>query len=138
MIREKILNIAPDKTRNNSTATVKMVKDFEAKLGPHTKNNVYRETFEELYDLSDAGIYKIAERPSGVIFYGLLPNITFFNTNIANIWEGGSRIQNKLLNLALFRKRSFTICVVMQLWLNRSMYIKTIISNGAHEKPHLI
>ena len=33
------------------------------------------------------------------------------------------RIQNKKLNLALFSKRSFTICVVMQLWLNRSIMI---------------
>ena len=26
----------------------------------------------------------------------------------------------------------------MQLWLNRSMYIKTFMINEAHEKPHLI
>ena len=31
-----------------------------------------------------------------------------------------------------------TICVVMQLWLNRSMTIKTIIDSGIYEKPHLI
>ena len=71
-----------------------MVKDLEAKLSPRTKNNAYREIFEEFYDLSDAGIYKIASHPSGIIFYSLLPNITFFNMNIANIWEGGLRIQN--------------------------------------------
>ena len=34
-------------SRNNSAATVKMVKDLEAKLGPHTKNNAHREKFEE-------------------------------------------------------------------------------------------
>ena len=45
MYRKKILNIAPDKTRNNSAATVKMVKDLETKLSPHTKNNAYREIF---------------------------------------------------------------------------------------------
>ena len=45
--RKKILIIAPGKTRNNSTATVKMVKDLEAKLDPHTKNNAHREKFEE-------------------------------------------------------------------------------------------
>ena len=32
----------------------------------------------------------------------------------------------------------FTICVVKQLWLNRSMSIKTIIDSGIYEKPHLI
>ena len=26
----------------------------------------------------------------------------------------------------------------MQLWLNRSMYVKTFMSNETHEKPHLI
>ena len=135
MKRKKILNIALDKTRNNSAATVKMVKD----LYPNTKNNVYRIIFEEFYDLSDVGIYKIATgHPSGIIYRGLLPNISFSNMNIANVWESGLRIQNKTLNLALFSKRSFTLCVVMQLWLNRSMYIKTFMSNGAHEKPHLI
>ena len=137
MNQKKIFNIAPDKTRNNSAATVKMVKDLETKLGPHTKNNACREIFEEFYDLSDADIYKIVDHPSGIIFNGgFIPNVTFFNMNIANIWEGGLRIQNKPLNLDLFSKKSFSICVVMQLWLNRSMYIKTIMSNGAYEKPH--
>ena len=58
--------------------------------------------------------------------------------NIVNVQERGLRIKNKPLNVDLFSKKSFTICVVMQLWLNRSMHIKTFMSNGAHEKPHLI
>ena len=49
----KILNIAPDRNRNNSAAAVKMVKDLETKLSPYTKNNVYREIFEEFYDFSE-------------------------------------------------------------------------------------
>ena len=49
----KILNIAPDRNLNNSAATVKMVKDLETKLSPYTKNNVYREIFEEFYDFSE-------------------------------------------------------------------------------------
>ena len=57
MNRKKILNIAPDKTKNNSAATVKMVKDLETKLSPHTTNNTYREIFEEFYDFSDASKY---------------------------------------------------------------------------------
>ena len=91
MNRKKILNIAPDKSRHNSAATVKMVKDLEAKLGPHTKNNMYREIFEEFYDFSDVGNYKIATGPSGIIFTGVNPNITFPIMNIANVWEGGLR-----------------------------------------------
>lgn len=47
MNRKKILNIALDKTHTNSAPTVKMVKDLEAKLGPYTKNNIYRKGFEQ-------------------------------------------------------------------------------------------
>ena len=138
MNRKKILNISPDRTINNSAATVKMVNDLEAKLSPHTKNNVYRKIFEEFYDLSDASIYKIQTRRFGVVFTGLLPNIYFANMFIANIEEGGLRIQNKPISLRLFGKKSFTLCVVMQLWLNRNMYIKTFMRDGADEMPHLI
>ena len=140
MNRKKILNIAPDKTKNNSAAIVKMVKDLETKLSPHTTNNAYREIFEEFYDFSDASIYKIVDRgqPSGMIINGLLPNIHFANMNIANVWKDGLRIQNKPVSLTLFGKGSFTLCVVMQLWLNRSMYVKTFMRNEADEKQHLI
>ena len=69
---------------------------------------------------------------------GIQPNIYFPRMDIANIWEGGLRIQNTTLSLELFSKRSFTLCVVMQLWLNRSFSIKTLMSNEAYEKPHLI
>ena len=128
---KKILNIALDKTKNNSAATVKMVKDLEAKLSPHTKNNVYRGIFEQFYDLSDASIFKLQTRPSRIIFIGLHPNIYFTNMTIANVWPGGLRIQNKTVSLGLFGKKSFTLCVVMQLWLNRNMYIKTYMRNEA-------
>ena len=138
MNRKKILNIAPDKTKNNSAATVKMVKDLETKLSPHTTNNAYREIFEEFYDLSDASNYKITIGVSGIMVSGILPNIYFPRMDVANIWEGGLRIKNTTLSLELFSKRSFTLCVVMQLWLNRSFSIKTLMSNGAYEKPHLI
>ena len=138
MNRKKILNITPDKTKNNSAATVKMVKDLETKLSPHTTNNAYREIFEEFYDLSDASNYKITIGVSGIMVSGILPNIYFPRMDIANIWEGGLRITNTTLSLELFSKRSFTLCVVMRLWLNRSFSIKTLMSNGAYEKPHLI
>ena len=138
MNRKKILNIAPDRTKSNSAATAKMVKDLETKLSPYTKNNVYREIFEEFYDLSDASNYKITIGVSGIMVSGIQPNIYFPRMDIANIWEGGLRIKNTTLSLELFSKRSFTLCVVMQLWLNRSFSIKTLMSNGAYEKPHLI
>ena len=34
MNRKRILNIAPDKTKNNSAATVTMIKDLDTKLSP--------------------------------------------------------------------------------------------------------
>ena len=135
MNRKRILNIAPDKT---AAVTVKMVKDLDTKLSPYTTNNAYREIFEEFYDLSDASNYKIILGVSGIMVSGILPNIYFPRMDIANIWEGGLRITNTTLSLELFSKRSFTLCVVMQLWLNKSLSIKTLMSNGAYEKPHLI
>ena len=138
MNRKKILNIAPDKTKNNSAATVKMVKDLETKLSPHTRNNAYREIFEEFYDLSDASNYKIVQGISGIMISGILPNIYFPRMDTTNILESGLKLHNTTLPLELFSKRSFTLCVVMQLWLNKSLSIKTIMSNGAYEKPHLI
>ena len=138
MNRKKILNIAPDRTRNNSAATVKMVKDLETKLSPHTMNNAYREIFEEFYDLSNASNYNIIQGISGIMISGILPHIYFPTMDTTNVLQGGLRLQNTTLSLELFSKRSFTLCVVMQLWLNKSLSIKTMMSNGAYEKPHLI
>ena len=138
MNRKKILNIAPDKTKNNSAATVKMVKDLGTKLSPYTTNNVYREIFEEFYDLSDASNYKIIVGVSGIMISGILPHIYFPRMDTTNVLEVGFWLHNTTLSLELFSKRSFTLCVVMQLWLNKSLSIKTIMSNGAYEKPHLI
>ena len=138
MNRKKILNIAPDRTKNNSAATVKMVKDLEAKLSPHTTNNGYREIFEEFYDLSDASNYKIIVGVSGIMISGILPHIYFPRMDTTNVLEVGLRLHNTTLSLELFSKRSFTLCVVMLLWLNKNMYIKTFTRDGADEMPHLI
>ena len=127
MNRKKVLNIALDKNIGNSAATVKMVSDLETKLAPYTKNNVYREIFEEFYDFSDASKYKLTSGSSSITFTGISPNITFPQMNIANVWEGGLRLKNQTLDLSLFSKRDFTVCVVMQSWLNTSMSIKTFI-----------
>ena len=124
MNRKKILNIAPDKTKNNSAATVKMVKDLETKLSPDTTNNAYREIFEEFYDFSDASNYKIVQGISGIMISGILHNIYFPRMDITNVLEGGLRSHNTTLSLELFSKRSFTLCVVIQLWLNKSLSIK--------------
>ena len=69
---------------------------------------------------------------------GILPHIYFPRMDTTNVLEGGLRLHSTTLSLKLFSKRSFTLCVVMQLWLNKSLSIKTIMSNGAYEKAHLI
>ena len=93
---------------------------------------------KNFYDFGDASNYQIVKGPLGIVVTGITPNITFPSTGIANIWEGGMRLTKTTISLQLFSKKSFTLCVVMQLWLNRAFSIKTLMSNGAHEKPHLI
>ena len=115
-----------------------MFTDLEAKLGPFTKNNVCSEILEEFYDFSDASNYKLTTGVAGIALTGINPNMTFPQKTISDAQAGGLRLLNQTLDLSLFSKKSFTICVVMQLWLNRSMSIKTDLSNGAYEKPHLI
>ena len=92
-----------------------MVKDLEAKLSPHTINYAYRKIFEEFYDFGDASNYQIVKGPSGIVVTGITPNITFTRIGIANIWEGGLRLTKTTISLQLFSKKSFTLCVVMQL-----------------------
>ena len=87
MSRKKILNILPDRTKNNSAATVRMVKDLETKLSPHTKNNAYREIFEEFYDLSDASNYKIIQGIYGIMISGILPHIYFPRMDTTMFWR---------------------------------------------------
>ena len=47
-----------------------MVKE----LFPFTKNNLYREYFEEFYDFTDATNYKLTIGASAVTFTGVNPN----------------------------------------------------------------
>ena len=134
MNRKKILNIVPDKSRNNSAATVKMVKY----LYPFTKNNVYRTSFEEFYDFSDASNYKLTGGASGMTFTGINANITFPQMNISDVQKGELRLKNQTLKLILSDGMDFTICVVLQLCLNRSMSIKTFIDGSINGRSHLI
>ena len=75
---------------------------------------------------------------SGITFTGINPNISFPQRTITHVQEGGLRLQSQTVDLTLFSRMSFTICVVMKLWLNRAMSIKTDINNGTYERPHLI
>lgn len=114
-----------------------MVKDLESKVGPYTRNNVYREIFEQLYDFSDASNYKLTLGSSSITFTGINPNITFPQRTIIHVNLDGPRFQGQTLNLSLSHYPNFTICVVMQLWLNRRFMIEFQVKTAAN-RPRLI
>ena len=110
-------------------------------MSPYTTNNVYREIFDEFYDLSHASIYKLQTRLSGVVFIGLLPNIYFTSMFIDNVEKGGLSIQNKPISLRLFGKRSFTLCVVMQLYHQSSsvVFVEVVVhSQFQHDESSVL
>ena len=53
--------------------------------------------------------YKLTLGASGITFTGINPNKTFHQKTIANVQEGGLRLQNETLDLTLFSKMDFTI-----------------------------
>ena len=99
MNRNRVLNITLDKNRSNSAATGELVTDLEAKLGPYTRNNVYREIFVEFYDFSDANNYKLTTGMSGITFTGINPNISFPQRTITHVQESGLRLQSQTVDL---------------------------------------
>ena len=113
---KKITNIALDKTNNSNAATVGMVKD----LFPFTKNHVYRQYFEEFYDFSDANIYGLKSKSSGIVINSILPNISFPGKDINNIRKEGLNISNYNINFNPSGNLSkFTLCMVFYHWDNR-------------------
>ena len=96
--QKKILNVALDRTSNNSVATVAMVKE----LFPFTQNNLYREYFEEFYDFSDATNYNLTIGASGVVFTGIKPNLSFKTSKDLSIIDtGGLRLQYNYFNVVI-------------------------------------
>ena len=113
---KKILNIALDKDQNTSAATVGMVKE----LIPFTTNHVYRQYFEEFYDLSDANIYRLNKTSSGVEFNSLHPNITFPNKHLSDIRKEGLNVNNFTITFNPSSNfTNYTLCMVFYIWINR-------------------
>ena len=124
--QKAIRNIKLERKSNNSAATVGMVKE----IIPFTKNNLYREYFEEFYVFSDASKYKLIIGASGVTFTGINPNLTFQSTkDLSGINTDGLRLQYKYFNVVIPNRPNFTICVVMNLWLNRNFNIHFTINS---------
>ena len=83
---------------------------------------MYRKYFEEFYDFSDASNYKLTIGASGVTFTGVNPNLTFQTTKeLSIINTDGLRLQYNYFNVVIRNSQNFTICVVMNLWLNRNL-----------------
>ena len=113
---KKILNIALDKGRDRSAATVGMVKE----LIPFTKNLVYRKYFKEFYDFTDANIYGLNKTSSGVVFNFLVPNITFPDKHLSDIIKDGLNITNYTINFTPSSNfTNYTLCIVFYHWSNR-------------------
>ena len=113
---KKILNIALDKSKNASAATVGMVK----KLIPFTTNQVYRQYFEQFYDFSDANIYGLSSTSSGVVFNSLVPNITFPSKDLSDIRKEGLNITNYTINFNPSHYfTNYTLCIIFYHWNNR-------------------
>ena len=114
---KKIFNIALDKSNVSSAATVGMVKE----LIPFTTNHVYKQYFEEFYDLSDANIYKLNKTSSGVVFNSLVPNITFPNKHLSDIRKEGLNINNFTINFTPSGNfTNYTLCLVFYHWSNKN------------------
>ena len=55
-----------DTNDNNSTATVRMVKDLDIKVYPYITNYAYREIFGEFYDLIDTTQFNLIDGASSL------------------------------------------------------------------------
>ena len=84
-IIKKILNIALDKSKNNSAATVGMVNG----ILPFTKNIVNREYFEKFLDFTDANNYGLTKDVSGIVITSFHDHVTIPNRNIGDIRKDG-------------------------------------------------
>ena len=122
---KKILNIAADLTKDNSAATVGMVKEKNAALDakineliPFSSKYAYRKYFEDFYDFTDARYYKLSQSSSGVVFTGMGNKLTFPNKSIDNVIpEKGLKITRYNIQFQntypAGRNKSFTICIVL-------------------------
>ena len=64
-----------------------------------------------------------------ITFTGINPNLTFPQRTISNVEDNGLRFQRQALNLTLSHSPNFTLCVVMQLWMNRRSLIEFKVQN---------
>ena len=122
---KKILNVALDRSQNNSVATVGMVKEIH----PFTKNNIYKKYFENFYDFTDGDSYGLRRGSSGIIVNSLnhynhntsLYSIVIPNRNISDIRKDSLNVSSYNIGFPIpFATRNYTLCIVFYHWRNRS------------------
>ena len=124
---KKILNINLDRNSDNSAATVEMVKEIQ----PFTTNNMYRNSFEEFYDFTNATNYKLSQSSSGIVFNYLssssgytFSDIDIPNKTIDNIYKDGLNINGYTISFSVPSGiKKYTFCIVFYHWRNRSFSI---------------
>ena len=132
----KILNIALDRSKDTSAATVGMVKE----LIPFTKKYVYRRYFEDIYDFTDANNYELSSSSSGIIinalnrynhFRGFSP-VVIPTRNISDIRKDGLNISNYTISFTPTGNfTNYTLCIVFCHWRNRNFALaKKNLSNS--------
>ena len=124
---KKILNIALDKTKNNSAATVGMVNG----ILPFTKNNVYREYFEKYFDFTDANNYGLTKAVYGIVITSFHDHVTIANKNIGDIKKNGLEISGSPVNFFPFSTfTDYTFCIVFYHLGNKNFSLNKININN--------
>ena len=123
---KKILNINLDRNSNNSAATVGMVKEIH----PFTTNILYRKYFEEVYDFTDANIYRLNRGSSGVVFNSLdsitgnpTRDIGIPNRTIDDIRKDGLDIDVTGYVISFnppIGVSKYSLCIIFYHWRNRN------------------
>ena len=127
---KKILNIALDKTKNNSAATVGMVNG----ILPFTKNNVYREYFEKYFDFTDANNYGLTKAVYGIVITSFHDHVTIANKNIGDIKKNGLDISGTPVNFFPFSTfTDYTLCIVFYHLGNKNFSLNKININNSQK-----
>ena len=125
---KKILNIALDKSKNNSAATVGMVNG----ILPFTKNIVYREYFEKFLDFTDANNYGLTKDVSEIVITSFHDHVTIPNRNIGGIRKDGLDVSGYPINFFPFSNfTNYTLCIVFYHLRNKNFSLtKKNINNN--------
>ena len=137
--KKVIKNIKIDPNDKSSVATMGQIEA----MTKFTKNNLYRNYFEEVFDFTDASNYGLIKGASGVVFNSLISisgdsakNIIIPNKSIDYIKKGGLDVSGYNINFSPSSGVSkYTLFIVFYHWRNRNFSL--IKKNPSHSNPLL-